>query len=391
MHRERCDFLVVGARGRIRSLDGLRGVAALIVVFHHILLTVPSLAVAYQFKNPHFAHNWMDALIFSPLHLFWDGPAAVGIFFILSGYVLSTPFADGRTGGWVSYYPQRLLRLYLPVWGALVVALLCVSLVARNVVPGATYFVNVHASSPHGIAQAARNATLLLKTGWLDSPLWSLRFEVAFSLVLPAALLYGKLCQRLWQLKMAACVAVVVVGWVLHSQLLEYVPMFGLGVVMAYEHDRFKEFTMRLKPVQWSVALGLSLLLMTSYWDMWGLGLGKIAAVGQGLSALGACGVFLTMRDCVSAIKFGESGVIQWLGKRSFSLYLIHEPIVLTIVFALGGKPNVALTFALALPIVLMATEVFFRAVERPSHLFARAVGRKVRSYTTKSPSPEVA
>jgi peptidoglycan/LPS O-acetylase OafA/YrhL len=190
---------------------------------------------------------------------------------------------------------------------------------------------------------------------------------------------------------MAVCIAVVVFGWIIHSQLFEYVPMFGLGVVMAYEQDRFRALTIRMKPLQWSAALGLSLLLMTSYWDMWGLGLGKIASVGQGLSALGACGVFLIMRDCVSAIKFGESGVIQWLGKRSFSLYLIHEPIVLTIVFALGGKPNVALTFALALPIVLMAAEGFFRAVEHPSHLLAQAVGRKVKSYTTKVASPEAA
>ena len=69
------------AKGRIKSLDGLRGVAALIVVFHHILLTVPSLALAYEFTEPHYAHDWLDILTYTPLHLIWDGPAAVVIFF----------------------------------------------------------------------------------------------------------------------------------------------------------------------------------------------------------------------------------------------------------------------------------------------------------------------
>ena len=375
-------------QGRIRSLDGLRGIAALVVVIHHILLTVPSLAVAYQFAKPHYSHNWMDILIFSPLHLVWDGPTAVAVFFILSGYVLSAPYATGKAGGWLSYYPQRLLRLYLPVWAALAMALICVSVVARHSVADATYFVNIHATSPHGVAQAARNASLVFKTGWLDSPLWSLRFEVAFSVILPAALVAGRLWWRLWPLKIALSIVVVIVGWLVNSQFLEYVPMFGLGVILAYEQDRFAHVTSRLARTQWTAIAAGSLLLMTSYWDMWGIGLGRIAAIGQGLSAIGACGILLVMRDCSSARRVGETGVVQWLGKRSFSLYLVHEPILLTLIFALGGKPNVALTFALAMPIVLLAAEGFFRIAERPSHLFAQAVGRKVKAYMTPAATP---
>jgi peptidoglycan/LPS O-acetylase OafA/YrhL len=367
------------AKGRIKSLDGLRGVAALIVVFHHILLTVPSLALAYEFTEPRYAHDWLDILTYTPLHLIWDGPAAVVIFFVLSGYVLSVPYAAGKTGGWRSYYPQRLLRLYLPVWGALIFSLIAVTAVQRHYVPGATYFVNLHATAPHGVAQAARNATLLLKTGWLDSPLWSLRFEVAFSVFLPLAVWGGAVCPRLWAVKGAACLAVVVAGWQLHSQLLEYVPMFGFGVILAYEQERFRAVTRRFTQPQWIVITTVSVLLISSYWDLWGLGLGGIAAFGQALSAIGGCGVLVAMRDWPSARRFGEAAPIQWLGKRSFSLYLIHEPIVLTVVFALGGKPNVPLIFAIALPITMVLTEVFYRLVEHPSHLFALAVGRLVK------------
>jgi peptidoglycan/LPS O-acetylase OafA/YrhL len=365
--------------GRIKSLDGLRGVAALIVVFHHILLTVPSLALAYEFTEPRQAHDGLDLLTYTPLHLIWDGPAAVVIFFILSGYVLSVPYAAGKTGGWRSYYPQRLLRLYLPVWGALVFSLIAVTVVPRHYVPGATYFVNLHATAPHGIAQAARNATLLVKTGWLDSPLWSLRFEVAFSVFLPLAVWAGALGHRVRAVESAACLAVVVAGWQVHSQLLEYVPMFGLGVVLAYEQERFRAVTCRFTQARWIVITTVSVLLISSYWDLWGLGLGRIAAFGQALAAIGGCGVLVAIRDWPSARRLGEVAPVQWLGKRSFSLYLIHEPIVVTVVFALGGKPDVALVFAIALPVTLALTEVFYRVVEHPSHLFALAVGRRVK------------
>jgi peptidoglycan/LPS O-acetylase OafA/YrhL len=365
--------------GRIKSLDGLRGVAALIVVFHHILLTVPSLALAYEFTEPRQAHDGLDLLTYTPLHLIWDGPAAVVIFFILSGYVLSVPYAAGKTGGWRSYYPQRLLRLYLPVWGALVFSLIAVTVVPRHYVPGATYFVNLHATAPHGIAQAARNATLLVKTGWLDSPLWSLRFEVAFSVFLPLAVWAGALGHRVRAVESVACLAVVVAGWQVHSQLLEYVPMFGLGVVLAYEQERFRAVTRRFTQAWWIVITTVSVLLISSYWDLWGLGLGRIAAFGQALAAIGGCGVLVAIRDWPSARRLGEVAPVQWLGKRSFSLYLIHEPIVVTVVFALGGKPDVALVFAIALPVTLALTEVFYRVVEHPSHLFALAVGRRVK------------
>jgi peptidoglycan/LPS O-acetylase OafA/YrhL len=369
-------------RTRIVSLDGLRGLAAFVVVLHHCLLTSPSFAIAYRTKVPPAVHHWAfsDVLIYTPLHLVWDGPAAVLLFFILSGYVLSSPFASGKTGGWASYYAQRFLRLYVPVWGALLFALLAVTVVARHYTPGATYFVNLHATAPHGVGQAARNATLLLKTGWLDSPLWSLRFEVAFSAVLPLAVWFGSVARHLWLPKMCLCLAAIVLGWELHGTFLEFAPAFGLGVVLAFEQDRFRQRTSRLGRLHWVGLTAGSLILISAYWDLWGLGLGGIAPFGQALSAIGGCGVLIAMRDWGAARRFGSAAAVQWLGKRSFSLYLIHEPIVLTVAFALGGRPHLAPLLIISIPLALLFSEVFFRLVERPSHRLAREVGRAVKA-----------
>ncbi|WP_226360244.1 acyltransferase family protein [Pseudonocardia sp. ICBG1142] len=69
---------------------------------------------------------------------------------------------------------------------------------------------------------------------------------------------------------------------------------------------------------------------------------------------------------------------VQWLGSRSFSLYLIHDAVVISTVLLFGGRPPVWLTVLVAVPVALVVAEVFFRVAERPAHRLARRIGRRV-------------
>src|SRR4051794_39802460 len=60
----------------ISFLDSVRGIAALSVVANHYVL-------AYGMPK------WQWVLSRTPLSIWWDGPAAVSMFFVLSGLVLS--------------------------------------------------------------------------------------------------------------------------------------------------------------------------------------------------------------------------------------------------------------------------------------------------------------
>lgn len=104
---------------RLRSLDGLRGIAALVVLVHHSLLVVPTMAVGYfGARPPGGTLSWW--MTYTPLHLLWEGTEAVYVFFVLSGVVLALPFLRDRHQRWSGYYPRRLLRLYLPVIAAVI-------------------------------------------------------------------------------------------------------------------------------------------------------------------------------------------------------------------------------------------------------------------------------
>jgi len=92
--------MVAAARSRIASLDGIRGLAALIVVFTH--------------SESIFSRRPMEAvsLHHSPAALLLSGEAAVSMFFILSGYVLARSSSRGKD--WVDTVFFFIRRIFHP-------------------------------------------------------------------------------------------------------------------------------------------------------------------------------------------------------------------------------------------------------------------------------------
>src|SRR5690348_5076720 len=105
---------------RRRELDSLRGLAALSVLLYHVLASNSAqLASAICLGPVDGALN--RVLAYSPLHAIWLGAESVWLFFVLSGFVLTR--ATMRPGfSWAGYYPSRMVRLYLPVAFAVVLA-----------------------------------------------------------------------------------------------------------------------------------------------------------------------------------------------------------------------------------------------------------------------------
>lgn len=363
---------------RYAGLDGLRGIAALVVVVFHTLLLSPVFNGLEPGTRPHDASWWVTH---TPLSLLWAGPQAVYVFFVLSGFVLVLPVA-GRGVRWRSYYPQRLLRLYLPVWASLVLALVLVAVVPRTPQPSLSGWYDAHVPAS-GPAQAVHDAVLLLGTGWLNSPLWSLRWEVTFSLLLPLYVLGARLLRRLWAVKLGTLLVVVGAAEALGMYAPMYLSMFALGAVLALDHDRvvaagravLRRVPARL-PGRWGVVTAGAALLLTTESLLLAAGLESSAAQGAAVSLqlLGACAAVLVATHSAGAVRLLSARTVQWVALRSFSLYLVHEPLVVTSATLWPSMP-IALRVVLALVVSLLAADLFFRAVERPAHVLARRVG----------------
>lgn len=370
------------ASTREGSLDGLRGVAALVVVLNHVMVTAATFANVANRSGRADAMSFEWWLSYTPLHVFWGGTEAVFIFFILSGYVLTGP-TEKAAFTWRVYYPKRLIRLYIPVWASLVVAGLSALLVVRHEVHGGSWWVNDH--GPLDVGRAAVSGLLLGPIDFLNNPLWSLAWEMWFSLLLP---LYIFLCR--WSTKSAVRTigvivllgAVMAAGSLVDSNALRYLPMFALGILMFMHRAVIASRAATLDSIGWAwpAVLCSAIVLLTSYWMAQGSPAipSAIVSVARSAQVAGAALFVVVALHWGAARRALQMPAIKWLGSRSFSLYLTHDSVVISTTLILGGTPPLWLTLSIAIPIALLLAELFFRVIEAPSHKLSRRVGERI-------------
>lgn len=98
-------------------LDGMRGLAALFVYFYHFSYSSHNVLIAYGADNSNY-----EILKLPFIRFFYSGPAMVAIFYVVSGYALSyKPVRQMRNHDWAGLLNtlssstfRRAIRLFLP-------------------------------------------------------------------------------------------------------------------------------------------------------------------------------------------------------------------------------------------------------------------------------------
>lgn len=372
----------VGERsGRLPALDGVRGLAALVVVIYHTSL------IARPYVDGELSRAIWATVTESPLKLPFAGTEAVQVFFVLSGLVITLPVL--REGfSWSSYYVSRLLRLYLPVWAAIAFSIALIAIVPRDpaqVSPG-SWAVDTNQLTPD-LLQGARDATLVVRGYPTINVLWSLRWEVVFSVLLPVFVVVALAVRRYVWIAAAVCVAAMVAGRVIDADggvldPLIYLPTFMLGCLIAVRMDDLRAWAAeRRRSALWGSLAAASALLLVASWIC--RPILPTDTVGYrvlfGLAGVGAAGIIIVSLCSVTAARVMAARPLLWLGTVSFSLYLVHVPIIVTLAFWWGDAawPLVALV---GIPLSILVSRVFFQVVEKPSHRLARAAGAKAKA-----------
>jgi len=363
---------------RIRSLDGLRGVAALLVVLGHMRLVL--------YDTPHSA-IWSQPVLRHLLDILGVvGGHAVWLFFVLSGVVL-TKLANRPNFDYGRYLLSRLTRLYLPAWAAVAFAVITIIIVPR-VTPGYGQWID---TKPTALTLQGILGDLTLVTGvngGTISPLWTLQWEVLFSLLLVVFLAAFKRLHLV--LGLVAALAGACLGSIGNNPFLLYMSMFAIGVVLAFAWEGLMArlvFLSRMHPGVFIVlsaglivvavaANSLALLVTDVQITRYGLTMPIVGTVGS-LLGVAALIVLAGVPGPFRAIL--ETRPLQWLGLVSFSLYLIHEPVLVALVRVWGPS---AFVLFVALILCLVAADLFSRFVERPTHRLAT----RMRQVPSKSP-----
>jgi peptidoglycan/LPS O-acetylase OafA/YrhL len=352
-------------RERNHALDGLRGLAALIVVLHHFTQTQPWFAD--RFLRPEgvsprpWTNTWQNWLEGTPLHFFHAGPEAVFIFFVLSGYVLFPVICRSNLN---VYVRTRLVRLYGPVVASVLLAELLLKLAPHGNAGQATWWLNFYPDNAH-VPDFLRSLYLLDGTSSINSVLWSMKYEVLFSLLILGLLPVKQPIVPARPLRLvglfAGLTGLVVMGAQNHLDVLTYMPMFFAGVVLHYVP------THRI-PALLEFVIGV--LVLIGPWLVWTGGHSLSGPYAYAWNTLGAVLMVDSVRHSGTVVSRAlGSRPMRVLGAHSYSLYLVHVPVILAVWYTFGTALTNEQTWKLiawSVVDIVILTALFYRYIERP-------------------------
>jgi peptidoglycan/LPS O-acetylase OafA/YrhL len=379
----RDDTPTISQAGEVRSsrVESLRALAALAVLWSHVLLT--SLAVVAVVPG-----GGGGTLI---QKLVYGGGFAVYFFFALTGYLLFWPFVKRDFAGGAPidlgrYAMNRALRI-LPLYYVVVVVGLLV----------------LHSGSPLGYW--ARFLTFSenfdpATAGKIVGPAWSLVVELHFYLLLPfiawgiARIASGSRIRAALALVALAAVSLAfrathVLGtgsppdplWRLNlpATFLFFVPGMLLALLRTSWDQR--------RPGWVRGPLASSDLWLLAGVPLWAI----VSLVSFRVDPLLAVASFLIVGACVLPLQMGPfTRALGWrplaaLGVASYSLYLWHVPIIEAVTKWIDSAPSFTVLALISVPASIAIAFASYRWVEAP---FLRLRRQWTTSAAVKEPAP---
>ena len=367
---------------RIAALDGIRGVAIAAILTVH---SSEFLVVGVKHKP----------LYYALYRLMATGWLGVDIFFVLSGFLITTILLEDkdRTDFWSRFYLRRSLRIlpaFAVVFGLTIVAihfLLPETQLTAAVILPAIFF--------------TENWTVLNGTNMPMLPhLWSLAVEEQFYLVWP------QIVRRLG----SATVLKVSLGLAVASELLRIVLALNhvsVWVIYAITPTRIDGLALGAALAA-AVTLPATQHFLTAYWRRIALVsafllvasfvvlhrsllpdnvLSQIMAIPAAilLTAMVIYGLLASKLPSVLR-RILANPALTYLGRRSYSLYLIHLPILFgawqnrvhgRLSYLPAGLRVNAMLIVISIAICLVLTEISWRLVESPAQSLRRTLGKE--------------
>jgi peptidoglycan/LPS O-acetylase OafA/YrhL len=389
VHREKAHIL---------PLDSIRGIAAISVVIHHLILMPTFLAA--------FPHNaWINWSFFRSAWLLVD------LFFVLSGIVMSLSYVKGEFGQFSlrEFMARRLARVYplhiVMLFAALLFRLMRIGLVLAGVVVAVPAAFEVNNAYSFVL-----NLFLLHSMGFIDylswnAPSWSISVEFYTYLVFGLVVLLAQRMRSPRYLYLGAALLVVgslfVIVFVIQKDslglqtdfgILRCITSFFLGVLTVKIVDGLpRTISPALQGAVQFVAMIASVV---------------VVSLVEAHPAVSFIAPFTYVFFLGSLLAFPEAALVPrllvakpllWLGRRSYSVYMVHALVVLFaeyFVRAVGPRSINALdsicaglpatlNLVVSLAAVLIVSHFTYRYVEIPGGKLVRQLfGSRGREYS---------
>ncbi|MBW4471662.1 MAG: acyltransferase [Stenomitos rutilans HA7619-LM2] len=367
---------------RLEFLDGMRGLTAFYVVLVHV----------YREIDAGLQGDGLPVLFYWATRWMTHGRNAVSIFIVLSGFCLMLPVVRSATGqlrgGVLQYLKRRAWRIIPPYYMTLILLVLLFLVIPRPL--QSLMGVAWNESMPALTEGTILSHVLLIQNlslSWIykmEIPMWSVATEWQIYFVFPLLLLVWRRLNLATAVGLAFAIGLAL-HFLPHSPLDQAIPwflgLFALGMYGAHIVFSPKRTAIALrKRFPWRSLAWMSLTgLAAEYFLRPSIDANFstvfISDLLVGLFALSVIVDCATHRaekrdDRLAILAVLESKWVVWLGKFSYSLYLIHLPILGLAELPLSGLHSPVSKFfgllLLGVPMALLASYGFHLLFEKP-------------------------
>lgn len=359
------------------ELQSVRGIAALVVLLHHCL---------FYFAMPQAFFPAAETLL--------NAHAAVVAFFVLSGYVLTASLTRTSldTADAARFLLRRGFRIYPAVWFACAVSLALIALLDHEIaVPGQSTW-----AAKYFTAAGGGTANLILSLSgygvYLVPPLWSITVELVGSLlVLILAIgVRGSTARMSFAVVLLAAVSLLLPHSGRAAIIATYMVHFAIGASIPHWIGQLD----RIGIGQARIAAAACLVVMAAFrllggWNFTQWYSAPVPALAEGVAAAVLIALVVTRRE---AFGWLAARPLVVLGDISYSVYLLHFPIMAAVAIVGGGMLGLAAfgiwplsaltlmlaTLALTLPLALFS----YRWIELPGIALGNAALSALRLRT---------
>jgi peptidoglycan/LPS O-acetylase OafA/YrhL len=377
-------------RTRFGFLDGMRGLAAFYVLLVHVRqqwdwkLVEKDGVLAWR-GDP------LPRLLERLLGLVAYGHFAVAVFIVLSGFCLMMPVArsaDGALAGGLKHYIyRRAKRILPPYYAALILSLALIACVPLLRQPNGTKSDLLLPAFTPGVLISHLVLVHNINAAWIgkiNPPLWSIPPEWQIYFLFPLVLLPVWRRFGLFAVNVLACVVSLSPHFLWHGRFDYATPWylalftFGLSAAAIRFSPRPIPTLLRERaPWGWIAMLiwiaCATLIAVRPEWFLSRLyATDPIVGAGTAVSIIYLSRFVAHARNAGPAVlRILEARPIAWLGSFSYSLYLVHYPLLPLIHAGLRAVPmppmvrfGVFVTLGIVIPLAF--AYLFHMAFERP-------------------------
>ena len=354
---------------RLKHIEGMRAVAALIVFVNH----------AYaQIWNPGQVPA-PDGVLSVFTYSLVAGHLSVAVFIALSGFCLALPLLrTGELGDTKAFLKRRARRILPPYYGALALTLGLIATVIGE--PTGSLWDVAQRVTPTAVIAHVLLLQDLFATGSINYVFWSIAVEFQIYLLFPWIV-------RAWNRFGPRVVvpATLAIGYALTYGFAEtrvyranphFLGLFTLGMFAAYVSLSREERYVRLRgSLPWVALCVVALVPVAALSYHWGIdrSVANFPALDLFVGLATTCALVISTRSERGWLRgFLSLAPLSFIGLFSYSLYLIHAPLLQILwqyglrgtSLSLPGMFGALMTVGLG--VVLGASYLFYRSFEEP-------------------------